>query len=142
GEMAPDQTREISFDLNIGRSAENGVYSVPISLNYENEAGASLQKQDSTGIVVGGEPNIELGVNNEEGIPAGIKGTVTLRLVNRGEGTANFVKINTQEADGYRILSGNSVYLGDMNPDDYQTAELEVYANETADSAQIPVEIT
>lgn len=142
GEMAPDQTREISFDLNIGRSAENGVYSVPISLNYENEAGASLQKQDSTGIVVGGEPNIELGVNNEEGIPAGAKGTVTLRLVNRGEGTANFVKINAQEADGYRILSGNSVYLGDMNPDDYQTAEVEVYANETADSAQIPVEIT
>ena len=142
GEMAPDQTRTVSFDLNIGQTAENGVYSIPLGLSYENEAGASLQKQESTGIVVGGKPNIELGVNNEEGIPAGKTGTVTLRLVNRGEGTAKFVKINAEEAEGYQILSGNNVYLGDMNPDDYQTAEIEVYANETADSAQIPVEIT
>ena len=142
GEMAPDSTRTVSFDLNIGQSAENGVYSIPLTLDYENEAGASLQKKESTGIVVGGKPNIELGVNNDEGIPAGTTGTVTLRLVNRGEGTAKFVKIDAQEAEGYRIRSGSNVYLGDMNPDDYQTAEVEVYANNTADTGEMPVEIT
>lgn len=141
-QIAPDETETVSFDLNIGQSAENGVYSIPIALNYENEAGANLQKQESTGVVVGGLPNIELGVNNDGRIDAGSRGTVTLRFVNRGEGTAKFVKINAEETEGYQILSGSSVYLGDMNPDDYQTAELEIYANQSADQASVPVEIT
>jgi len=141
-QIAPGEKRNLSFNLNIGQSSENGVYSIPLNLNYENEAGASLQKQESTGIVVGGTPNIELGINNEGRINAGSTGTVTLRLVNRGEGTAKFVKIQTQESQEYEILSGGNVYLGDMNPDDYQTAELELYANQSADQATIPVEIT
>lgn len=141
-QIAPGETKTVSFDLNIGQSAENGVYSIPLGLNYENEAGATIQKQESTGIVVGGEPKIELGTNNDGTINAGSKGTVTLRFVNRGEGTAKFVKIEAKESEGYEILSGSSVYLGDMNPDDYQTAELELYANQSADEVSVPVEIT
>lgn len=140
--IAPDEEKTVSFRLNIGQSAENGVYSIPLNLRYENEAGATITKQEATGIVVGGTPNIELGVNNDGSISAGSTGTVNLRFVNRGEGTAKFVKIDAQEGENYRILSGDSVYLGDMNPDDYQTAEIEIYANKTADKASIPVEIT
>lgn len=141
-QIAPGETRKVSFDLNIGQSAENGVYSLPIGLRYENEAGATLEKQESTGIVVGGEPKIEVGTNNDGRVDAGSTGTVTLRFVNRGEGTAKFVKIEAQESEGYKILSGSSVYLGDMNPDDYQTAEVEIYANKSADEASMPVDIT
>ncbi|MFB6175160.1 MAG: COG1361 S-layer family protein [Candidatus Nanohalobium sp.] len=141
GKIAPDEKKTISFRLNVGQSAENGVYSIPLNLKYDNEAGATITKQQSTGIVVGGRPQIELGVNDGN-IDAGTKGSLTLRFVNRGEGTAKFVKIKAKEADGYRILSGNSVYLGDMNPDDYQTSELQVYANKSADAAKVPVEIT
>lgn len=141
-QIAPGEKKNISFDLNIGQSAENGVYSIPLGLNYENEAGANLEKQESTGIVVGGEPNIEVAINNDGRINAGSTGKVTLRLVNRGEGTAKFTKIEAQDSQDYEILSGSSVYLGDMNPDDYQTAELELYANQSADQASIPVEIT
>ncbi len=140
--IAPGEQKNLTFDLNIGQSAENGVYSIPVGLKYENEAGATLRKQETTGIVVGGEPNIELGVNNDGSIAAGSKGTLTLRFVNRGEGTAKFVKVQAEEAEKYQILSGKSIYLGDMNPDDYQTAEFEIYANETADSVDVPVEIT
>lgn len=141
-QIAPGETKTVSFDLNVGQSAENGVYSIPLGLKYENEAGATIQKQESTGVVVGGEPNIELGTNDDGRIDAGSTGTVTLRFVNRGEGTAKFVKIEAQESENYEILSGSSIYLGDMNPDDYQTAELELYANQSADEASVPVEIT
>lgn len=141
-QIAPGEKETVSFSLNVGQSADNGVYTIPLDLKYDNEAGATIRKQESTGIVVGGEPNIELGTNNDGSIDAGSTGTVTLRFVNRGEGTAKFVKIEVKESEGYRILSGNSVYLGDMNPDDYQTAELELYTNQSADEASIPVEIT
>ncbi|MFB6115288.1 MAG: COG1361 S-layer family protein [Candidatus Nanohalobium sp.] len=140
--IAPDKTKTVSFDLAVDESAGNGVYSIPVSLRYETEAGAVIQKQESTGIVVGGSPQIEMGVNNEGSISAGSKGTATLRFVNRGEGTAKFVKIDIKDGENYKLLSGGSIYLGDMNPDDYQTAEMQIYANQTADTATVPVEIT
>lgn len=139
--IRPGEEKSVSFHLSVDGSAENGVYSIPIELTYEN-AGQTITRTASTGIVVGGEPEIEMGVNSGGDIPSGSTGTVTFRFVNRGQGTAKFTKIEFRDAKGYRILSGKSVYLGDMNPDDYQTAELEVYASENISSAQIPVQIT
>lgn len=140
--IAPDQTQTLSYRLNVDESAENGVYSIPLSLNYENEAGASLSRSASTGIVVGGQPNIEVGMNNDENINAGSTGEVNLRFVNRGEGTAKFVKVNVQESENYTIRSGESVYLGDMQSDDYQTAQTTVYTESGTDSITLPVEVT
>ncbi|MFB6181030.1 MAG: COG1361 S-layer family protein [Candidatus Nanohalobium sp.] len=140
--IGPDESKTVSFRLAVDESADNGVYSIPVGLSYETEAGAKIQKDESTGIVVGGRPQIELGVNNGGTIPAGSTGTATLRFVNRGEGTAKFTKIEVESGEGYSILSGDSVYLGDMNPDDYQTTELNVHADKEADTAEIPVEIT
>ena len=142
GSMESGEQRELSYRLNVDESAENGVYSIPIQLDYENEAGASLSRSESTGIVVGGNPNIEAGLNDGEGLDAGSTGTATLRFVNRGEGTAKFVKIDVQDSDNYTLISGGSVYLGDMSPDDYQTAEVEVYADSGSDALEIPVDIT
>ncbi|QKQ98336.1 hypothetical protein GKQ38_02290 [Candidatus Nanohaloarchaea archaeon] len=142
GSIAPGETRTVSYTLHIDESAENGVYSIPISLKYENEAGASLSKSETTGIVVGGKPQLEIGLNEDGAIDSGSTGTVTFRFINRGEGTAKFVKVEVLDGQNYSIRSGSSVYLGDMNPDDYQTAEAEVYAAAGADSLQVPVKVT
>lgn len=140
--MAPDQTRTLSYTLNVDEAAENGVYSIPISLNYENEAGASISRSASTGIVIGGRPNIDVGLNNDGAVNAGSTGEVNFRFVNRGEGTAKFVQVEVMDGEGYTIRSGSSVYLGDMSSDDYQTASTEIYANSTADSVTVPVQVT
>lgn len=140
--MAPDQTTTLSYTLNVDEAAENGVYSIPISLNYENEAGATITRSASTGIVIGGRPNIDVGLNNDGSVNAGSTGEINFRFVNRGEGTAKFVQVEVMDGDGYTIRSGSSVYLGDMSSDDYQTASTEIYANNTADSVTVPVQVT
>lgn len=140
--MAPDQQRTLSYTLNVDESAENGVYSIPMQLEYENEAGATLMRSASTGIVVGGKPQIEVGMNDDGEISAGTTDAVNFRFVNRGEGTAKFVKVQMQQGDNYTIRSGESVYLGDMQSDDYQTAETNVYTEAGTDSITVPVEVT
>jgi hypothetical protein len=140
--IAPDQQRTLSYTLNVDESAENGVYSIPISLSYENEAGATLTRSASTGIVVGGSPQIEVGVNDDGELDAGTTGAVNFRFVNRGEGTAKFVKVEVQDSSNYTIRSGESVYLGDMQSDDYQTAETTVYTESGTGSITLPVEVT
>lgn len=140
--IAPGEERTLSYTLNVDESADNGVYSIPVSLEYENEAGADLSRSASTGIVVGGNSQIEVGLNEDGEIDAGSTGPVNFRFVNRGEGTAKFVKVEVQESDNYTIRTGKSVYLGDMSSDDYQTAETTVYTESGTDSITLPVEVT
>jgi LPXTG-motif cell wall-anchored protein len=140
-EIESGASHNISFRINVDESAENGVYKLPINLDYENEAGTSFNVEESTGIVVGGDSQLEVGLNSRELKQAGQPGTVTLRIVNRGDGKAKFVDLTLQNSDNYEILTPSSVYLGNLNPDDYQSAEFELYGDEGTDSLTLPVNL-
>lgn len=127
--LAPGESVNTSFRLTVDQDADNGVQKLPVTLNYENEAGTAFEKDTSTGMVIGGTPQLELGLNQRDIQVAGSTGSVTLRIVNRGDGTARFVKLDMLEQDGVELLSPESIYLGNMDPDDYQTAEFEVHAD-------------
>lgn len=127
--LAPGETVNTSFQLTVDQDADNGVQKLPITLSYENEAGTAFEKQTSTGMVIGGTPKLELGLNQRDLQVAGSTGTVTLRIVNRGDGTARFVKLDMLEQEGVELLSPDSIYLGNMDPDDYQTAEFRLHAD-------------
>lgn len=139
--IKPGQEGKISFNLQVDESAENGVIRLPIMLTYENEAGTEFTKETSTGVVVGGEPQLEVGINSENQLSAGKTQTITLRVVNRGHGSAGFTELEIQDGENYEIISPNSVYIGEMDADDYQTAEFEIYVENGVESLSMPVEL-
>lgn len=128
--LAPGETLVSSFRLQADDSADNAVYRLPVDLTYENEAGTEFEDSITTSLRVGGEPRLEAGITNDELLQQG-RNTVNLRVVNRGYGTAGFVQATLEESDDYRILSPQTVYLGEMTSDDYQTAEFTVYVEES-----------
>lgn len=137
------ESENISYSLNVDESAENGVYEIPVTLQYENEAGNTFTRETTVGAVVGGEPELEIGLNGVEGeLTPGTTSSVTLRVVNRGRGSADFVKLNLQENEDLEVLSTGSVYLGDMDADDYQTADFQVHIDSEAENVSAPVEVT
>lgn len=138
--MERDESRKLTYTLQTGRNAENGLYKIPIGLEFENEAGTEFTKNTLTGVLVGGEPELEVAINSREVYSPGSTGTVTFRVINRGYGEADFVELSLPEGEGYEIVSKNSVYLGNMGPDDYQTAEFKVHAS--SDSLKLPVELS
>ncbi len=139
--IAPGDTATVTFELRTDESAENGVYRVPVDLDYENEAGTAFSRTESTGIVVGGASQLEVAVDDRELLAAGSRGEVTFRIVNRGQGRARFVSLELPESDDYEVLSSRSVYLGDMEPDDYQTATFDIYAESGLDTLSVPVDL-
>lgn len=120
------EMENVSFSLNVDESAENGVYKIPLSMTYENEAGTEFTRKTTVGAVVGGAPDLQVGVNNEGQLTTGTQ-TVTFRIVNQGYGSAEFVELQLPEGENYRVLSSDSVYIGDMDSDDFQTAEFQIY---------------
>ncbi len=142
-DIDPDRSESISYSLNVDESAENGVYKIPVEISYENEAGNEFTRQTTIGAVVGGNPELEVGLNSvEDELTPGSTGSVTVRIVNRGRGSADFVKVAMQETENLEVLSTGSVYLGDMDADDYQTADFQVHVDSEAENVSAPVEVT
>lgn len=130
----------VSFDIAVDEEADNGVYKIPLELSYEDEQGTETTTTQETGIIVGGSPRLDVGIETTELERPGQTASVTLNMVNKGEGEARFVDMQIQEGENYKVLSEDSVYLGTMISDDYQTAEFQIYADTEAEKLEIPVE--
>lgn len=139
--ISPGNRSKVAFNLQVDESAENGVIRLPIQITYENEAGTEFTQDTSTAVVVGGKPQLEVGINSEGQLAPGSTHKVTLRVVNRGYGSAEFTELRLEGGQNYEVVSSNSVYLGEMDADDYQTAEFDLYIEKGAESLSIPVEL-
>lgn len=140
--LGAGERRNVSFTLRMADDADIGVYKLPITLSYENPSGTAFETGQQTGVVIGGTPNIAVAMDSTTVQQAGKAGTVTLRIVNRGDGRARFVSMELLDDSSYTLQGASSVYLGNMAPDDYQTAEFTMYAEEDAPQLSIPVNIS
>ncbi|MDY6777354.1 MAG: COG1361 S-layer family protein, partial [Candidatus Nanohaloarchaea archaeon] len=141
GSLAPGETTTTQFKIHAPSDASSGIYKLPIRLSYENEGGTSFQQTDLTGIAIGGRPVLATGLNEIQIRKAGTSGSITLRIINKGEERAKYVSMQLQDTEKYHILSPSSVYLGNMDPDDYQTAEFRLYVEKGVQNISIPVSL-
>lgn len=139
--LEPDAATTVTYKLHVDEEAENGVYKLPLTLTYEDEAGTAFTKDVQTGVVVGGRVDLDIAVQERDLMEAGTTGTVTLRVVNRGEGRARFARMTLGESESFERISTSSIYLGDMQADDFQTAEYQLHANADAESLELPVTV-
>lgn len=138
--IGPEEERNVTFTLDTDGDADNQLYKMPIEIDYQNQAGQQLSVTETTGVNVGGFPNIDVDVDESDIRTSGQRGTVTFRILNKGEGQARFVEVHLEESDQYEVLSEDSIYLGSMIADDYQTAEFDVYVKDT-ENLTMPVTV-
>jgi hypothetical protein len=144
--VEPGESEWLNYTLNVDESAENSVYKLPIDISFENEAGTEFEQSTTTGVNVGGKPSIEAELNTEDALTEGTR-EITLRLVNKGHGSADFVSLEMQENDNLEVIGSNSVYIGSMDPDDFQTASFRVHVTAEQESVevnqiQLPVKVS
>lgn len=137
--VGPGETQNVTFNLDVGVDAENQLYKLPIRIDYQNQAGQELSVTETTGVNVGGFPNIDVDIDESNIRSSGQRGTVTFRILNKGEGQARFVEIRLLENGQYEIISEDSIYLGSMIADGYQTAEYDLYVEEGVEELKLPV---
>lgn len=139
--LAPGETAQVNYQIKADADADPEAYKVTLSLDYENEAGSSFTESEQTGIIVGGKPQIEANLVESDIMQPGNSGKVSFSLVNRGLTVGKFVSLELQEGDGYEIISSPTIYIGNMDSDDYESATYNLYVNEGVDSLELPLEI-
>ena len=131
-EIAPYQSTNFSFDLMAYPSASAGVYKLPITITYSDKLGRAYSISQSSGLVVGSQPNLELAAESSEVSRAGATGKIIFRVMNRGLVNVKTLRIEVQPSKDYVILSSPSQFIGSINSDDFETAEFRIHVSENA----------
>ena len=132
----------LEFDVVVDSNAKSQVYKVPLRLQYSDILNKNYSKTLTVAMIVGGEPDISVYIDSTTLYTAGKTGEVTVKLVNKGLTDIKFLNVNLEKAQGYKVLSPLSVYIGNIDSDDYETVDFKVNADKTSkDKIVLPLSI-
>lgn len=140
--LKPGESTEVSYKVKVDSDADAKAYKVPISVEYENQVGNKFSFQELTGIVVGGEPALEVNLVESNILKSGSSGEVSLSIVNRGLTQAKFLNVELKTDKSFSVLSRPKVYVGNMESDDYESASFDIYVKEGTKVVSLPVKLS
>ncbi len=121
-QIEADSTAMVSFNIMAEPDAESQLYKVPIELEYNDRLGVKYNKTEIVGLIVGAEPDLSVIIDDSEIYNSGGTGEVSIKLTNKGVTDIKFVNLMLLDGE-YTILSPEEVYVGNIDSDDYETAD-------------------
>jgi hypothetical protein len=100
---------------------------------WEDSQGNEYDKNVSFGIVLEEEPLLVPNIEDSEVVMRGSKGRVVISISNVGVEEVKFVTLTLLEGEGYEIISSPNVYLGNIDSDDFENAQYDMYASSKED---------
>lgn len=143
GIIQPDQTAEALFTVSVDSSAQKKSYSIPVTIEYYDQAGNKQTTSVNIGLSVDGNADIKVSLDEKDTLMAGSSGKVTVGVVNRGFVDAKFLTLKLLSTGYYKVTSADSSYIGALNSDesDSQEFEITVYGNVTGDKIPLAVRV-
>ncbi len=117
--------KQLKFQLTASSDSEAGIFKIPVILNYFDEFGTPYTNTNLISLKIGSTPKLELSQESSL-ILVNQKSEATLKLVNNGLTKIKLLTVNIQPVNT-ELLSSNNVYIGDLNADDFNTIDLELY---------------
>jgi len=144
-EVSFDEIREgreesAEFEIIALSNAESGIYKIPLEISYKIKGETEINtKKSLIGISVSSKPVLDIGI--EDGLLLkGKESKLSVKVTNKGLSNVKFLEIELQGGLYYTILSQKNVYIGDIDSDDFDTAEFNIFFKENAPSiVNLPV---
>ncbi len=147
GKLPPGQDKLVEYTLRVDEEAMEGSYELDLKLCYGSDC-SSWARTYSLQISVrtGGEPKVELGLEETDVFNAGKLGEFTLNIVNRGQLDTKFLRVAVQESDNYEIIGPAEKYIGELESDDFETAQYQIFienniGSEESEMLEVPIKV-
>ncbi len=139
--IGPNQEKEVVFTLATSPDTPIDVEKIPITMTYLDEEGNSYSKSYLIGIKIYEEPTYTLALEDKTVYKEHQKGKVTFSIANIGKASLNYLGMELIEQPlYYKILSTKKNYIGNLDSDDFDTAEFEIYS-EDSEANKLPLKI-
>ena len=140
--LDPDEKKEITYDILVSASADAKEYKVPLTIKYTDETGTEHTKENTITIVLDSTPNYLLNLEDTNIFTKNQKGKIVLSLSNTGSSNINYATISLLDTEYYNVISKSSEYLGNLESDDFETAEFIVYTQKVKKEMPLNVMFT
>lgn len=137
GTLGVGETKEANFSIILNNDARTIAYRVPVTITYYDDSGALHTDAKYIGMRVSGEPEFVVTLEEDSKAFSGGKGEITISLANRGTATAGYL---TLSFDSDLDITPSEYYVGNLDPDDYETVTLEIDLSEIP-SGRRPLDI-
>lgn len=139
-QLASKESYDIEFNLVAEPDAESKIYKVPLKLEYFDELGRSYLKNQTIGLIIGAKPDLSITLDSSEIFEAPKSGEIVIKIVNKGVTDIKFMNIKLQKSDNFQIISNDEAYLGNIDSDDFETADFNIFVNKIKEkSITIPI---
>ena len=132
------KTKTVEFTLIPDPDAGADIYKIPITIEYSDELGTNYSKSEVISVIVGDEPILEPLIDSTNIYMEGQVGEVDISFVNKGTTDVKLLDVKLKESDYVKVISASSVYLGNIDSDDYEIAEFKIYVNDV-DGSKLPL---
>ena len=141
-QIGAEGSHEFDFELLANPEAESGVYQVPLKISYSDDLGKGYLKNSTIGLIIGAKPDLSVTLDETDIFEAGKAGEVVVKVVNKGVTGIKFVNVKLKKSSLYRILSNDEVYVGNIDSDDFETADFKIFVEKNKNkSIAIPVSL-
>lgn len=135
------QEKEVIFNLATSPDTPIDVEKIPLTMTYYDDDGTEYIKEYIVGVKIYEEPSYTLALEDKTVYKELQKGKVTFSIANTGKSDLNYLEIELMDQPlYYTILSNNKVYIGNLESDDFDTAEFEIYSEDSV-AGKLPLKV-
>jgi len=126
-ELDDGDKEDFKFKLIALPETSSGIYKIPVEISYKDEEGNSSEKDDLISLIVNSEPELKVSLEDSLVLIRGKENTFSIRMINSGLADVKFVYLIVSDVTGIKFLSEKEQYLGDIDSDDFDNAEYNIY---------------
>ncbi|MFH0700925.1 MAG: COG1361 S-layer family protein [Candidatus Woesearchaeota archaeon] len=127
-QLSPNYQQTLAFSLIATPNAVSGLYKVPVNITYYDEKGTKYTINDVLAIIVGEKPNLNIYLKKSTVMKAKSSGKITIEIANAGNTDLKYAQLILNPSDDYQLVTTrNYFYLGNINSDDTQSEEIDVF---------------
>jgi hypothetical protein len=139
-QLQSNYQNSLSFNIIADPEATPGLYKVPLNITYNDEKGNAYFVSDILAVTVGEIPKLKAYIKKSAVLQAKSEGKITLEVANSGSSNIKFLEITLLPSDDYQLVSTtNYFYMGDVDSDDTESEEVDIYINKKVETLHVPM---
>ena len=141
-EIDENDDENAKFEVVALTDAESGIYKIPVKIKYTDSNEEKHEKESLISVTVNSAPI--LSVEIEDGLLLkGKNNEINLIVINKGLSDVQFSEIEIKRGNYYDVISKDSVYIGDIDSDDFETETFSIFFKQNSPSRiNLKVELT
>ncbi|MBW3017971.1 COG1361 S-layer family protein [Candidatus Woesearchaeota archaeon] len=136
------ESADLTFMLVANTEAELKTHNIPILIYFKDKFNVEHELKGKFGVKVYEKPDYifnvaDVELDKGEVFLPNTKGRIVAAFSNTGRGDINALNVKLLPSDAYSIITKDELYVGNLESDDYETAEFDIFVKKV--SGDVPL---